>query len=693
MQELNFEQHPLFLILCMASGVAYAFIQYQKKGSWSKSMNMMLAVIRAITVSMIAALLVAPIIRLIINEIEKPEYVIAIDNSKSLTHFRDSTGLKTLIDFIYDQKLTLENQGFKVSVKSLSSDDQEIKFINTSSNLTELLSGIQSEYEGRNLAGVLLLTDGIYNQGMSPAFRNYSFPIKTIGVGDTIPKSDISIHSLLFNKLAYQGNKFPIVARIENQGFKGKQVTLTVKNGNKSLAQQKVVLGGNDDLKEIKFLIDATQSGYQRYIVQVTSLPDEFTTSNNQRSAFVEVVEGKETIALISGSPHPDIKAIRSAVESNSNYIFESYVLSNPKDLEKLTNSPRDFDLVIYHQLSNARRAGQISVEEIQSKATSSLTIFGSQNDIRQFNTDNDIVKITLASEDYDDVTAAFNPAFENFKLTEELQSSFDQFPPVSVPFGNYTVSETAQTMLFQRVGNITTKRPLLTVKTEEGVKSAIFMGAGLWKWKLTDYANNGNNEYFNELITKLVQYLTTKDDKRKFRVYPIKNEFSTTENVVFESEVYNDLYEPIYNKKINIKLTNEEGKSTSYQYITSKNNTQFEIGGLTNGVYKYEASTSMPSGLEKITGEFLIKELQLESQNLTADFQLLRKIANQTDGNFYTEQQLSDLSISFSELEAQGIIHSRELLKPFINLEWLLILFLGLLSLEWFLRKYHGSY
>lgn len=692
MQELNFEHHPIFIFACLLLGIAYAFIQYNKKSPWSKSLNYILAALRAVLVTIIAVLLVSPIIKLILNEIEKPTYVIAVDNSKSISLVRDSLAIDKLLIDVNNYKEKLEEKGFIVELRSLSEVD-DLSFTNESTNLAEILTVIQSDYEGRNLSGVLLVSDGIYNQGISPAYKEFSFPINTWGLGDTIPKADVSIHSILFNKLAYQGNKFPIVAQIDHKGFEGKEAIVRVLQAGKMIGEERIILSDNGQLQEVQFLISASKSGYQRYTVVVTPIEGEFTQSNNRRSAFVEVVEGKETIALIAGSPHPDIKAIRSAIETNANYVFESYILSNSKDVERLKNNPKLFDLIIYHQLSNRRMINNAILNEVKSKDISSLYVYGSQNELREFNNDNGLVNVSITSDDYDEVTAAFNPTFESFKLSEELQSSFDQFPPVSVPFGNYTTTANSQILLFQRVGNITTSRPLLVLKSDQKFKNAVFMGSGLWRWKLTDFANHGNNKNFNELITKLVQYLTTKDDKRKFRAYPLENELNNTESLIFETEAYNDLYEPIYDKKIDIKLTNEEGRVLSYDFVTSRNNTQFEINGLPIGIYKYEVSTSMQSGIESIYGEIIVREMQLESQNLTADFELLRKISKQTGGKFYKEANQNELIADLSSLKPQGVIHSREQLKPFINLEWLLVLFLVLVSLEWFLRKYHGSY
>ena len=166
-----------------------------------------------------------------------------------------------------------------------------------------------------------------------------------------------------------------------------------------------------------------------------------------------------------------------------------------------------------------------------------------------------------------------------------------------------------------------------------------------------------------------------------------------TNEKVTFDTEVYNDLYERVYGNKINLTLTDGEGNETNYTYITNENNTRYDISGLKEGVYKYIATTQIGGSRESVKGEFLIRELQLETVNLTADFDLLRKITAKNGGQFYKADNLDRLREELVSQEAQGTIHSSEKYLPFIYLKWIFFLILLLLTIEWFVRKYSGSY
>ena len=123
------------------------------------------------------------------------------------------------------------------------------------------------------------------------------------------------------------------------------------------------------------------------------------------------------------------------------------------------------------------------------------------------------------------------------------------------------------------------------------------------------------------------------------------------------------------------------------------RESSRYIVGGLEDGVYQYEAITPVNGGVETIRGEFVVRDLALETIRLTADFELLRELADRNGGNFHTMDDTDNLLREFGEKEARGVIYSTEKYLPAINLLWILLLLIGMVSLEWGIRKYHGSY
>jgi hypothetical protein len=247
--------------------------------------------------------------------------------------------------------------------------------------------------------------------------------------------------------------------------------------------------------------------------------------------------------------------------------------------------------------------------------------------------------------------------------------------------------------LLFQRVGSVVTEKSLLFTDIVNDRKVAVMMGEGIWRWRLHEYARRENTEAFDEVFGKLIQYLTTTDDRRKFRCYPVNQQFSDAEVVIFETQVYNDIFEPVYGNTIDLEIINEVGRRTSYQFATSAGSTRYAIGSLPEGTYRYKASTTLNNNKEEVKGEFLVLKQQLELLNLTADFNLLRKLSAQTGGVFYESNQLADLRNALLQKQAVATLHTEEKYNSLIDLKWVFALLVLLITAEWFLRKYYGGY
>lgn len=696
--QLLFDNSPWLIIPSMLVGAAYAALLYVKnKGfrhqSWDKQINYLLTGLRFVLVSLLCLLLVGPFIKQIKNTLEEPIVVFAVDNSSSIAEVQDSSSMEALklslgsvSSGLLDNDYTLEYRTFE-GAQNLDS----LRFGHSSSDLNELLSSISNDYEGRNLASVVLFSDGIYNEGVSPTYRPYSFRINTVGLGDTIPKQDINVRNLFYNKIAYQGNKFPLVAEIVNTGFEGETVNVSVKNRGSVIASETFRFDQARDVSSIEFLLDASREGMQRYEVEVQSLEGEFTTQNNTSQAYVEIIEGKENILLLAKAPHPDIKALKLAIEDNKNYELRSVILS-VDDVSERELADIRYDLVIFHQLPG-KNLDNALVRKYISEASASWFIIGNQTDLFALSEENTILNIASVNNDIDEVKAVYNSGFTGFQLEGENQAIIEEFLPLPVPFGRVELKNNAEVLLYQKVGSVETSKPLLVVGEVDERKSAVMLGEGLWQWRLQEYAKYENTQAFDAMISKLTQYLSAKEDKRRFRVYPEQDVFDDTEPVVFETEIYNEIYEEIYGFNIALTLTDESGEARKYNYITNESNTQYRISNLPEGIYQYRATAQIDGEQMVSNGEFTVRSLQIETLNLTANHQLLRDLSANSGGMFFNREEVENMVSQLQTQEARGKIYTSEAFLPIINLKWLFFVLLLLISAEWAIRKYMGSY
>jgi hypothetical protein len=692
-----FESSPWLIPLSLLSGAVYAYVLYKPLGPWSLTTRRLLAATRFLIVSFLCFLLIGPIIRQIKNNIEDPIVVFTIDNSASVKERIDSAQLANILDRMEMVRNELESQGFQTQVRTFnespeSNINKNIQFENPFTDLNSLLDNVHREFEGRNLVASVLMSDGIYNAGVSPTFNSFGFEIFSVGVGDTVVRKDVSVSNILYNQISYQGNIFPMIAEIANRGYDNQLLTVKLSKAGKVIQSRQLNLSGKVSINQVEFQVEATEEGLQHYEISFDALPDELTLKNNRKQAYVDIVAGKEKILILSLAPHPDIKAIRSALDQNRNYETLVFIPGISEEFKDEVETAR-FDLVVFYEIPDLRSSMLRYYRKFLDSEASILTIVGPTTHLGVFNQLNGLITLQSTRFQPDHVTAFFNTLFTPFQLSDKLQNSLKTYPPVVVPFGKVTNQVEVETFLLQKVGRVETVNPMIVVEPASGKKRAVMLATGFWRWNLNEFLKTEDHEAFNELFIKLVQYLSSREDKRKFKVYPTDTEFTMSEGVRFETEIYNELYERIYNNKVDLTLTNPAGSQTQYSYVPTESQSQYTVRGLDQGIYKYTARTEIGGTQESVSGEFLVRELELESLNLTADFTLLRNLSKNTGGVFLQEYEIEQLNNILIAKDFPGVIHSAEAYLPLINMKYLFFIALVLISLEWFTRKYLGSY
>jgi hypothetical protein len=531
----------------------------------------------------------------------------------------------------------------------------------------------------------VLVSDGIVNQGKSPVYSDFPFQLYPVALGDTVPKKDISIPGLQYNKVAFSGNKFPIVAEIRNDGFSAGNATVLLKENGKVLHQKTVSLAKNRSSQSVTFTLSAAQPGKKHYEISVQNLPGEFTKRNNTKHAYLEIVKGKLKILLAAAVPHPDIKALKSAIESDDNFEVALYI----PGIEPLKNDA--YDCAILHQIPAKNNLGNEALQLVKKRQIPALFILGLQSDLNQFNQQQAGVFVSPRGNQTDEVMPAINPNFTKFGFAESAPEAIKIYPPANVPFADFKLNPQTDVVLYQQVGSVKTNKPLLVFKTGN-ISAATLLSEGIWQWRLNEAVANEKPVVFDKLITDLVQLLTTKQNKKRLNVYPVQDEFLVSEDVRFQAEVYNTIFEKIYGQTINLKLTDEKNKTRSYSFVNGENLSGLSIGNLPGGVYKYVASTTAEGRREQDSREFLVVEQELETLEATANHQLLHQLARRNGNHLYYPNQMSQLESDLLKADFKSIIFSQENLKDLINLKWLFFVILALVTLEWGLRKYFGA-
>src|SRR3972149_2901171 len=377
-----------FYFFCILAGVGYSFLLYRKEKRFDETRKWIrigMPVLRFFAVTFIAFFLLSPLLKNISRTVEKPIIIFAQDNSESVTVGKDSVFYKTvyrknvseLVSSLAD-KFDTNNYSFGDKIKSGLSFDYKEK----QTDIASLFDEIETRFSNRNVGAVIIASDGLYNKGQNPLYSSAQnkFPVYTIALGDTTVRKDLVLSKVLSNRIAYLGNKFPIEIQISARQLGGKVSTCTVSKGTNVLFTQQVIISGINFSATIPVQLDAKESGLQRYTIKLSGIEGEVSYSNNVKDIFIDVLDGRQKVLLVADAPHPDVAAIKNALESNENYEVNSVLASD------FNSSLAGYNLVILHQVPSSKNKFEKLLADIEKAKLPVLYIIGNQSSVSAFN-------------------------------------------------------------------------------------------------------------------------------------------------------------------------------------------------------------------------------------------------------------------------------------------------------------------
>ena len=693
-------QYPLWLVIfALLLGVGYALYLYYKNNNviFEKPMRIAMASLRGLAVALIAFLLLAPMVKLTVKQTDKPIVLVAIDNSESVKSNKDSAFYAKEYPGQVAKLISELGDSYVVKTYLVGDEDHligdketlDIDFSDKSTNLSSLFDQVDMLYANQNVGAVVMLTDGIFNTGASPYYKaeKAGCPVYAVGLGSSELATDLFISDILHNRQTLKGNFFPVEVKVVAYKLSGKQAELTVKEGETEIYRKQLTLSGNRYFETVKFSVEAKSKGVHHYRVDLTELDGEVTHKSNHSAFFVEVVESRDKVAIVYNSPHPDVAALREALEGTDNYDVEVFPVS------EFRGNPSDYSLVILHQLPSAANSASSLLSQIRQSGTSALYIVGQQTNLSAFNAQNTGVTINQTKAMTNNATPLYNDNFTSFTFSEEARRMLPLYSPVQTPFASYKTSVAANIFLYQKVSGVDTKYPLVVFNEQNGTRTGVITGTGLWSWKIYNFMHAENHDAFNELVGKTVLYLAAKGDKSRFRVQH-EGVFAENAPVEFSAELYNESYELI--NEPDIKMVLKGGGDTTYEAQFSKQNNSYylNMGELPLGNYTWTATTQVGKQRFEKSGRFAVQAVMLETANLVADHDLLKSMAKVTGGQYFDKDHIADVAKAIQKNDnIKPIASYQKKYAMMLNSPWYLAAIVLLLGIEWFLRKWNGGY
>lgn len=688
-------QYPFWYILaCLAAGLLYAMLLYyrERSNAFPPAFRWGMGVSRFLVTTAIAFLLLSPLVKHLRLHREKPIIIMAMDNSASVGIGSDSAALRENLrkDWIRLE----ESLGNEFEVRPFLFGDKVAEgtrpsFTEKYTDASLLMQDLEARFVNRNVGALLFATDGLFNRGSNPAFgrESYAYPVYAIALGDTAPQRDVKISHLYYNRISYLGNEFPVEVVVQAHGYQGQALRLEVRSGGERIQSHTVTPGSEAYSTTLSLRLKADAPGVRKYAFVLETMEGEVSDANNRQEAFVEILDARQKVLILAHAPHPDITALRQAIEANENYEVSVEMVEGSQA------NPEDYNLIILHQLPSRAHPIREMLDRIKLRDIPLWLILGQQSYLPALTSLETGLVLRDVQKGFNDARAFTDGNFSLFTLPPNWVERAGDYPPLSVPFADYEARGNLQTLFYQDIGKVKTPYPLLTFRHQGGQRLAVLTGEGIWRWRLHHFRMYGDHSGFDRLISQSVQYLSQRADKSRFRVLA---EYTYPENVpvTMEAELYNEAYELVNEPDVSLNLVDDSARTYPLNFSRKGMAYSLDAGVLRPGNYNYSAEVLY--GGEKLaqSGSFSVSPVVVEMMQTRADHSPLHLMASNSGGQVvYPDDMMQLLQMLESKDEIKTVVSQKKIYSEIIHLKWIFALLLLLLTFEWFFRRWLGSY
>lgn len=734
------------LLAAFALGLALSWWTYRRTiPPTTGAKRRLLIMLRAIGLTLLLVAVFQPVLSVIKSEQVEPQLAVVLDKSKSMllpNKGNDTSGGNTRREVMLESLDTVfpdEMLRDKTKLSLFAMADESAPLDNTltldtfrttgaTTNLSSLFSFIAEEGKRSNVEAIVLYSDGAYTIGANPIYQaeQLGIPVFAVGLGDSTERKDAAVSDLFTNDLATMGVAQPVDVTIRIIGVQpGARIPVTLYAEHEKLGEQFVAVREGVTDYTLPFTFTPTREGILKLSARIGGIPDESTTANNVRIAYVKVLKNTFRIVLVAGAPSPDVSFIRDFFEGRKEVEFVTYIqkqgpefYEGPIDAVKIGGA----DLVILvgypNDVTSMESLGVIR-RALVGESRSLLFIPSRQIDyekLKQLDAALPFAPPARISVNEIKVSvsvpagAGTNPIMRTGALPEEISIEWEKLAPLVKTETNVQPRSESEVLAEATIQGVKLGQPLIISRRVGRSRQIAFTGYGLWQWKLTSF---GRERAFQALsrtkdttavkesalevfLGNATRWLVSREDDKRVRIAPTRKLYDAGERIEFTAQVYDESFLPVDGAIVTARITGATLPQPIELTLEPRSGGRYATTlpqGLQAGDYSYlgEAKRNAKS-LGSDGGRFNVGEFSAEFAEPRMRAGVLRELASRTGGKFYTTDHAASM---LADIRSHPRFRAREV-EDRTDYEgrnaWYLLAFAVLFfSVEWFIRKRVG--
>jgi len=596
------------------------------------------------------------------------------------------------------------------------------------------LDSIRERSAGKRVLATIMLTDGAQRtrpardmlpQDAAARLRDAGMPLYTIPLGQAGLDGnarDIGIENVHANDRVFVKNNLLVTGTMRVSGFADQvipvQLLFETERGRQEVVANTTIQAREDGQYVAFQLSYAPQEvGLFKYTVRVPPQEREITDRNNEQSGFVQVLEGGLRVLFIQGQLNFEQGPLRQSLNASPDIQVNYLRVNRPGSLaDVFRNDPVPYNVFFLGDIDSSKFTPdelRLLVARIRDGAglimLGGLHAFGAGG-----YAETELARISPIELRRADRQTPGGPIRTEVHWSETLpiqmrpteqgqrhyimqfdadsnvnRQRWEQLPPL---LGGNRFDRTRPRDSLRPGATLLAEGPngqsLLVMQMTGSGRVLAFAGDSTYRWRLHGFEEE-HNTFWRQVVLWLAKmegggagtcWITVENnrlfpgDTAKFQIF-LRSEageevrdFPVTATVVKPGNITET-----------VTLVSEDSIPTG-----SFRSTDF------SGDYTIRAEVVHEGEIKQATARFLVQDRNLELDNPVAYPKLLSDIATLTGGRSVPPEQLGAL-IEDLLRQSDELVERRETKQTLFDSWGLLLLFISILSLEWFLRKYWG--
>ncbi len=583
--------------------------------------------------------------------------------------------------------------------------------------------------------------------------KDSSIPVFPIGIGSDKRPTNARVVDIDAPKRAYPRDEFPLTGYVQAYGYEGQKVTVELyalpadqlkdESSAKAppldalVADAEVTLEADGSVTPVRFKTNQEDEGRFAYVMRIAAPKTDQDAKDNQKSALVEVIDQKTNVLIMAGGPSREFRFLRNQLfrdaEISSHVWLQSGRPGMSQEADKLLfEFPPDIDTLFEYDVIIAFDPDWMALSETQvemlekwlaEKAGGMIVVAGPVNTPRWANLTRDgdarIAKIkawypvvfyswrsaTLSLGRFGG-TAAWPLQFsqdgmdaEFLWLAEDAIASESTWANFEGVYGYYAVKDPKLgARVYARFSDPDTaldgELPIYLAGHFYGAGRVFFQASGEM-WRVREIDDTYFHQYYTKLIRWAAQGRLLRDSKHGVLLVD-KERCLIGDHLAVSALLFDEQHRPLSIPSTTASLRAPDGTRTDFVLRQVKDSAREgmysgQFTATQEGAYRVELIPPESPDQELLTRIVRARVPALETERPQRNDELLRELANKTNGGYFigVDSAQAGLASSLTPADQETFLPGvpdrgfSELLRT-----WLLILVSTALSLEWIIRR-----